>query len=144
MLIDYVKSDSRGRAAGLRLFGTFFGEIFCQAVLVGLTSKMSFAASFHLVSIFLAVMVVPLIWMVKDSHEVEKIDNDVKYSSKWEKIKAITSQVVTECKNDAKYPVCLFAYMVHSPIIPLFSMTGILWIASFIDAGKVANDLEAK
>lgn len=29
LLIDYVKSESRGRAAGTRLFGTFFGEIFC-------------------------------------------------------------------------------------------------------------------
>lgn len=66
------------------------------------------------------------------------------HSSKWTKIKEITSLVVTECKNNAKYPVCLFAYMVHSPIIPLFSMTGILWIASFIDEGKVENDLDAK
>jgi hypothetical protein len=29
LLLDYVKSESRGRAAGLRLFGTFIGEIFC-------------------------------------------------------------------------------------------------------------------
>ena len=68
----------------------------------------------------------------------------MQHSSKWAKIKEITSLVATECKNNAKYPVCLFAYMVHAPIIPLFSMTGILWIASFIDEGKVENDLEAK
>lgn len=67
LLIDYVKSESRGRAAGMRLLGTFFGEIFCQAFLVGLTSKMSFKASFHLVSIILLVMVVPMFWMVKES-----------------------------------------------------------------------------
>jgi hypothetical protein len=105
---------------------------------------MSFRASFHIVSIILLVMVVPLFWMVKESQEVKKLEEEVSHSSKWAKVKEITYLVVTECKNNAKYPVCLFAYMVHSPIIPLFSMTGILWIASFIDEGKVENDLEAK
>lgn len=105
---------------------------------------MSFRASFHIVSIILLVMVVPLFWMVKESQEVKKLEEEVSHSSKWAKVKEITHLVVTECKNNAKYPVCLFAYMVHSPIIPLFSMTGILWIASFIDEGKVENDLEAK
>lgn len=67
LLVDYIKSESRGRASGLRLFGTFFGEIFCQAVLVGLTSKMSFNQSFHLVSLVLFLMVLPLLWMVKET-----------------------------------------------------------------------------
>jgi hypothetical protein len=44
---------------------------------------MSFMASFHVVSISLAVMVVPLICMVKESHKVEKIEEEVTHSSKW-------------------------------------------------------------
>jgi len=34
--------------------------------------------------------------------------------------------------------------MVHAPIIPLFSLTGILWISSFISDGFVKDDAEAK
>lgn len=40
--------------------------------------------------------------------------------------------------------MCLFAQMVQIPIIPLFSMTGILWITSFIEGGAVKDDAEAK
>jgi hypothetical protein len=56
----------------------------------------------------------------------------------------MTNIVLAECRNHAKYPMCLIAYMVHAPIIPLFSLTGILWIASFINDGKVADNVEAK
>ena len=70
LILDYVKSESRGRAVGMKLFGVLAGEIFTQAVLVGLTSKMTFKNSFHVVSIYLLIMVIPMFWMVKDTKKV--------------------------------------------------------------------------
>lgn len=98
LLIDYVKSDSRGKAAGFKVFGVFTGEIFCQAVLIGFTAKMSFQQSFHIVSFVLLAMSVPLYFMVDDTHEVERLEEEVAHSSMWEKVKEITGLVYDECK----------------------------------------------
>jgi hypothetical protein len=105
---------------------------------------MGFKMAFHFVSIALALMVLPLFFMVKDTEVVEKLEEEVIHRSKWEKIKEITGLVLDECKSHAKYPVCLFAFMINAPIIPLFSMTCILWVTSFINTGNVANDTDAK
>ena len=105
---------------------------------------MEFKMAFHVVSIALALMVLPLFFMIKETEEVKKLEEEVAHSSKWEKIKEITVLVLDECKSHAKYPVCLLAFMINAPIIPLFSMTCILWITSFINTGVVADDKEAK
>lgn len=105
---------------------------------------MGFKTAFHVVSIALALMVLPLFFIVKNTEIVEKLEEEVARGSKWDKIKEITSLVFDECKSHAKYPVCLFAFMINTPIIPLFSMTCILWVTSFINTGVVANDKDAK
>lgn len=72
LLIDYIKSDSRGKASGIRIFGVIIGEIFCQAVLIGLTAKKTFKTSFTIVASVLLVMIAPLFCMVKEPTKVSK------------------------------------------------------------------------
>lgn len=120
------------------------GEIFCQAVLVGLTADMSYRKSFSLVSAVLLLMTLPIYWMVVETKEVEKLEQEAAQISKWTKVKEMTNLVIAECRAQAKYPLCLFASMVNAPIVPLLSLIGILWIASFIEDGFVIDDVDAK
>jgi hypothetical protein len=48
------------------------------------------------------------------------------------------------CTSDIKYALALLAVLVARPVSVLFSVYCLMWIVSFVDSGKVANDLEAQ
>jgi len=51
--------------------------------------------------------------------------------------------VVECCFSDVKYALAFLAVLVTRPVSMLFSVYCLMWIVSFVDSGKVANDHDA-
>ena len=48
------------------------------------------------------------------------------------------------CLSDVKYPLCFLATLVTRPISVLFTVYCLMWIVSFVDQGKIADDIAAQ
>ena len=65
LLIDYIKSESRGKAMALASMGLVLGELL-MVFMFGFTRKMTMPQQFYVPAFIIAVLSVPMIFMVRE------------------------------------------------------------------------------
>ena len=152
LLVDYVKSESRGLAMSLAAMGLVVGELLMVGMFA-VTRKLSMHAQFYVPAAILAGISITLIFLIREpklkakrntqQEEGEVTMENANQPEGWSKIKYLTKQLVEECQRKPKYIFCFICLLVSRLISVLFSVYMQLWILSFEKSGLLASKHEA-
>jgi len=130
LLVDYVKSESRGFGMTLQAYGFVFGELI-MIFLFDMTRKLEMKQQYLVPAIFVAFFSISLIFMIREpaikehlrlpdgSRRDELVDSS---ESKWQRFTRLTREVIHEIREKPKYIFCFVCLMVSRLMNILFAV----------------------
>ena len=122
---DYVTKSTRGRALALQSSGVFIGDILTFVIMLNATRHLSPYGRFQVFAFTIFLISLLFFFSVKEpKFKLKKVDE----RPMGVKVRELTSQVVTLCKSDILFPICLFGTMTARTIHSLFGTFLMLYV----------------
>lgn len=150
---DYVHKSTRGRAIAFQSAGVIIGDLLTFLVMLNLTRNMTGYGRFQVFGFSLAVIAALFFLIVKEPTIKQKSQPDIEGSfmpsinqeshNKREgmisRARNLTSTVLTLCKSDIVFPICLFGTLTTRTVHFLFGTFLMLYVTS-----EISDRLEAE
>ena len=151
LIIDYVKSESRGLVMSFATLGLILGEL-TMVVMFSATRGMNMHGMYWVPAAAVAALSTVLIFLVREpkikqqpitpraGQTIEEANSDITF---WERFRSLTKEAWHECKTKPKYIFCFICLMVSRLMSVLFSVYLQLWVMSFEKSGVLSSKEES-